>query len=70
MAINSPIVPRSDRIRLLVPVFKLCNPTGMLTEFHVGTVQHFLRPLSRGVIILAVWIDGFDKIAVMTNKAR
>jgi hypothetical protein len=49
-------------------VFKLGNPAGMLPELNVVTVYHFLRPLSRGVVILAVHVDGFDEIAVMANK--
>jgi len=49
-------------------VFKLRNPAGMLPKLNVVTVHHFLRPLSRGVVILAVQVDGFDEIAVMANE--
>jgi hypothetical protein len=49
-------------------VFKLRNPASMLPEFNVVTIYHFLRSLSRGVVILAVQVDGFDDIAVLANK--
>jgi hypothetical protein len=40
----------------------------MLPQFNVVTIYHFLRPLSRGVVILAVQVDCFDDIAVLANK--
>jgi hypothetical protein len=55
-------------MRLFGPAFELRNPAGMLPELDVVTVHHFLRPLSRGVVILAVQVNGFDEIAVMANK--
>jgi hypothetical protein len=40
----------------------------MLPKLNVVTVNHFLCPLSRCVVILAVQVDGFDEIAVLANK--
>jgi hypothetical protein len=44
----------SDQDSLFGPVFELCNPAGVLPKLNVMTVHHFLRPFSRGVVILAV----------------
>jgi hypothetical protein len=63
-----PLEVAEHKIRLFGPVFKLRNPAGMLPKLNVVTVHHFLRPLSRGVVILAVQVDGFDEIAVMANE--
>jgi hypothetical protein len=60
----------SDKIWLFGPVFKLFNPAGMLPKLNVMTIHHFLRPFSRGVVILAVSINGFDEITVLANKIR
>jgi hypothetical protein len=58
----------SDKIRLFGPMFELCNPAGMLPKLNVVTIHHLLRPLYRGGVIVAVQVNGFDEIAVLTNK--
>jgi hypothetical protein len=51
-------------------VLKFSNPSDILPKLNVMTIHHMLRPLHRGVVILAVEVNGFDDIAVLANKIR